>query len=161
MGTGIDSETKKARHIFVYGTLRSAYSRLPPSSRALRPPQVLQAPNRWVGVATISGYKMYDIGIYPGVVPCDDNTFKVIGDLYIVEDCELPLLDDYEGIFDHDDDPKQYERISVTATLEKNGEEEEILCWLYIYKWRLDSTRFIEHGDYVKYCVSRMIDNKS
>lgn len=147
-------------HIFVYGTLRTRYARLPMSIRHLQPPQVLQVPNRWLGVGTLSGYRIFDLGSYPGIIRNSSDTRLnsfVVGDIFEVDTTALPALDEYEGISDQYERPHEYERIAVEVKL-CGGEDEQkyIYCWVYIYNWSVSSDAvFIDSGDYVQYWEDR------
>lgn len=149
------------QHIFVYGTLRTAYSRLPWSIRSLRPPQVLQRPDQWVGTAVIDGFHLYDLGQYPGVVRSPDSS-TVIGDVFRVNASDLPILDEYEGIDfpDKDFPPQEYQRVTVNARLIEGGDgaiDKALVCWLYLYNWDMaPQAVHIKSGDYVEYCESRL-----
>lgn len=150
------------QHIFVYGTLRTAYSRFPLSIRSLRPPQVLQRPDQWVGTAVIDGFHLYDVGEYPGVVRSPDSS-PVIGDVFRVDASDLPILDEYEGIDfpDKDFPPQEYQRVTVNARLTEgsNGAlDKAMCCWLYLYNWDIPSQAvYIKSGDYVEYCENRLM----
>lgn len=151
---------KDVGHIFVYGTLRTAYGRLPPSVRKLRPPQVLQGANRWVCEATISNFALYDLGYYPGVVP---GTGAVTGDVFRVDCSELPELDEYEGIYDaqyeDNDGIFEYKRIAVDATTK--GTEHHMMgkvrAWLYVLNVPLATDAvLVPDGDYVSHCERQL-----
>lgn len=162
------------RHIFVYGTLRQAYSRLPLSVRHLRPPQLLQTSNEWIGIAKLHKYVLYDVGEYPGVVraenvPRNDEKSSitsdqavVLGDVYTVEDKDMPTLDEYEGITDYFTKPQEYSRVIVDVVLQNESSDAVTLpVWLYEYRWPIQKSAVcIPGGDYVEYSASLVVNGR-
>lgn len=147
------------RHIFVYGTLRTSYTRLPLSVRALRPPQILQMRNQWVGTAFLAGYCLYDLGRYPGVIKHHSETAtspKVVGDVFLIDDSSLPLLDEFEGISEEIEHPHEYVRVPVNTILQNGEISQSVLCWLYLYNWPIPpNSILVQSGDYVLHCEQR------
>ena len=75
--------------LFVYGTLQ----------RGQRNHRLL-ADQRFVGpAATGPGYRLFDLGAYPGLVR-DGRGSGVRGELFEVSECCLDELDDFEGVPD-------------------------------------------------------------
>ena len=73
--------------LFVYGTLK----RLHPLHRML-------AGQKYLGeVVTVPAYRLFDIGPYPGLRPCDGEGDRIQGELYLVAPELIPTLDRYES----------------------------------------------------------------
>lgn len=104
------SKTDEVRLLFVYGTLRRSYMRLPVPMRQMRPPHVLDEHGKWSGEGVLRGYALWDVGAYPGVVPAPDGA--VVGDLVDVSTMAgmLDVLDEYEGIGGVFERPFEYRR---------------------------------------------------
>lgn len=53
----------------------------------------------FLGLArTISGYRLYDLGGYPGIVARPDDTTGVVGEVWSVDESALQRLDEFEGV---------------------------------------------------------------
>lgn len=73
--------------LFVYGTLKSGHCR-----------DHMLGGQRFVGTAvTADGYRLYDLGPYPGLV-ADADAGGVRGELYEVSPGRLALIDVEEGV---------------------------------------------------------------
>lgn len=74
--------------LFVYGTLKrgcSNHHRL--------------ATECFVDAArTVAGFRLYDLGGYPGILPCPDDTDGVVGEVWSVRAATLQQLDEFEGV---------------------------------------------------------------
>lgn len=158
--------TSDPQYIFVYGTLRTAYSQLPCSIQNITPPHILQTANRWQGVAKLSGFQLYDLGSYPGVTPVktsDSSSAIVMGDVFSVDESELPLLDEYEMMDPAYEKPYEYRRIPIQVNLmrPRQVEPDPILVWLYVFNWPiLPNHILIEDGDYVSYYTRLLVHGK-
>lgn len=87
--------------LFVYGTLRPAYQRLPQSAKRVHPPDVLVNWTKWRSAATLNGYGLLMLDGYPGAVEMEAST--VVGDVLDVSkmgDEEWQIVDDYEEVND-------------------------------------------------------------
>jgi gamma-glutamylaminecyclotransferase len=74
--------------LFVYGTLKRGCS----NHRFL-------AAQRFVGVArTVPGYRLYDLGGYPGITAQSNDHDGVIGEVWEVDAEALRTLDQFEGV---------------------------------------------------------------
>lgn len=74
--------------IFVYGTLKRGCS----NHRQM-------AGQTFVGVArTVPGFRLYDLGGYPGIVARVDDREGVAGEVWSVDDDALRRLDRFEGV---------------------------------------------------------------
>jgi gamma-glutamylaminecyclotransferase len=74
--------------LFVYGTLKRDCKN-----------HVHIAGQCYVGEArSVAGYRLYDLGSYPGMVPDTTDTEGVTGEVWSVDETALAHLDDFEGI---------------------------------------------------------------
>jgi len=74
--------------VFVYGTLKRGGSN-----------HHFLAGQKWGGDArTVSGYTLYSLGDYPGMVRSDDPTHEVAGEVWNVDPDCLVELDRLEGV---------------------------------------------------------------
>ena len=74
--------------LFVYGTLKRGYS----NHHHL-------AGQRFVGLArTTPGFRLYDLGGYPGIAPKSDDREGVVGEVWSVDAAALEELDRFEGV---------------------------------------------------------------
>jgi gamma-glutamylcyclotransferase (GGCT)/AIG2-like uncharacterized protein YtfP len=83
----MSGEKKK---IFVYGTLKRGYSN-----------HLYLAGQQFLGEArTAPGFRLYDLGGYPGMVPHADDRDGVLGEVWAVDANALAHLDGLEGLAD-------------------------------------------------------------
>ena len=76
--------------LFVYGTLK----------RGLRNHRLI-ADQEFLGEAVSEPrYRVYDLGPYPGLVVDSADGLAIRGELWVVSDCCLAELDDFEGVPD-------------------------------------------------------------
>lgn len=74
--------------LFVYGTLKRGCSN-----------HTYLADQTFVGLArTPPGFRLYDLGGYPGIAPVTDDRNGVIGEIWSVDDDALERLDRFEGV---------------------------------------------------------------
>lgn len=74
--------------LFVYGTLKQGYSNHGHLAGQTR-----------VGTArTVPGYRLYDLGGYPGLVSFPTDTAGVVGEVWSVDADALARLDHFEGV---------------------------------------------------------------
>lgn len=91
---------------------------------------------------SISGWRMYDLGWYPGVVKSDDPDDVVIGEIVPVKSDEhLADIDRYEGCQDNSPD-SLYHRVNLS-----NKEDEPL--WLYVYNGPLNNCPRVYSGDWL------------
>ena len=96
--------------VFVYGTLMRG-------ERAAH----LMAEGEFVGEYVLSGYALYDLGRYPGILAKAGS--EVAGEVYYVSDEMLAAMDEYE------DEGTLYHRRKVNVT----GSGESLSVWVYVY----------------------------
>lgn len=94
------------------------------------------------GNAAASGYIMYNIGAFPGIVPGEGT---VPGELYEVDDETMDNLDYLEG------EGSLYIREKTAVTMPTG---EETMAWIYVYNGSVDGLERIpvwRRGEYVWY----------
>ncbi|MBC8039707.1 MAG: gamma-glutamylcyclotransferase [Opitutaceae bacterium] len=75
-------------NLFVYGTLKRGCKN-----------HLHLAGQTFIGnVRSIAGYRLYDLGDYPGMVPDPIDTAGVTGEVWSVDDAVLAYLDEFEGV---------------------------------------------------------------
>jgi gamma-glutamylcyclotransferase (GGCT)/AIG2-like uncharacterized protein YtfP len=112
--------------VFVYGTLRGGDVRSNHLDGA-----------EYLGVHAVDGYRLYDLGPYPAVVPGEG---RVVGEIYELSTAtHLQLLDEIEGCHHA---PPLYQRVEVEVA---GGP-----AWIYVYARPLATdARRIETGDWL------------
>ncbi|MEQ9367319.1 MAG: gamma-glutamylcyclotransferase family protein [Leptospirales bacterium] len=150
--------------LFVYGTLRADVRH--PLHRMIRE----NARDR--GAAVFQG-RLYDLGVYPGVVDSDEVGDLVRGELYeIIGDADrvFARLDAYEECGPGFSQPTEYVReirpVRLTGkTSEDRDTEAEhagtaksgrrqieaapVNAWIYLYNHSLECARHLPNGDYL------------
>ena len=126
--------------IFVYGTLRHD------AGNGMG--RMLARYAEFVDAATFQG-KLYKIDGYPGVVPTDNPSDIVKGEIYCLSDPEIGLtyLDEYEECSPGFTQPTEYIR-TLHAVKRNNGEI--IQAWVYVYNRPTDPLEWVQSGDYLK-----------
>jgi len=122
--------------LFVYGSLRPAL--------ASGQPARLVAGLENLGPASVPG-RLYDLGDYPGLVAGDG---RVRGDLLLVPDELIALLDDYEEC---GGSRPLFRRVRLTAT---HDDGSACRAWVYRYARPVTGSRLIPEGDYAAYLES-------
>ena len=127
-------------YLFVYGTLRS-------DSYSDHHRQLIAPHFSLVSRATMPG-RLYSIIDYPGMLPAEEATDIVVGEVYAFKGDEEYLhgLDDYEGCAAHSPRPHLYTRKRETAYL-RDGTTVE--AWVYIYNYPVSDTMLITSGDFL------------
>jgi gamma-glutamylcyclotransferase (GGCT)/AIG2-like uncharacterized protein YtfP len=128
--------------LFLYGTLRSGCHK-----------PVYSYISRYFifdGVGTVQG-NLFDLGEYPGAVPCTEEHF-ITGELYHIAQVEefhyvMEQLDDYEGLLVEPGGIPLFRREPVNV-LFKNS---IVIAWMYWYNREITNQHRIESGDYVAY----------
>jgi len=107
--------------LFVYGTLkrgcRASLSQLPYA--------------RYEGRALLQGYKMLDLGSFPGIVPGDEKSY-VLGELFLLPGAALRFIDDYEGV-----DAGLYKR--ELLQVKRLDTDDTVDAYMYIFTSRVYS----------------------
>ena len=100
--------------VFVYGTLKKGGS----NHHCLMGQKFLGA------ARTIPGFRLYDLGGHPGMIPLPEDTAGVIGEVWEVDAASLAQLDVFEGTAE-----KVYER--APAQLQPPFADRAIETYLY------------------------------
>jgi gamma-glutamylcyclotransferase (GGCT)/AIG2-like uncharacterized protein YtfP len=112
--------------IVVYGLLR----------RGARMSNLLSGAE-YLGEVVLDGYRLFDLGDYPGAVPGEG---VITGELYeLASPAVLDLLDEAERV---DADPPLYRRVLVEA----GGAP----AWLYVYAGPVEISAWITSGDWFR-----------
>ena len=123
--------------IFVYGTLRSGFSR----HRILR-----RVGASIVGWGSVQG-ELWDLGFFPGARPSDRPKTRIIGEVYRLRnpDRALAVLDTIEGFQPIAPESSLFRRQTVPVAL-VNGQQ--TAAWVYWLNRLPVSKRSIPSGDY-------------
>ena len=126
--------------LFVYGTLRRDAGR--PVHR------VLARSASWLGHGSVPG-KLYDLGVYAGLVESEDPKDQVRGELYMVLDPDaiLPVLDAYEGCGPEDPRPPLFERRRTVVSLDDGR---TFPAMVYYCSHPLGGARRVYSGDWLE-----------
>ena len=130
----------KPDYIFVYGTLRSDTH-----SDSYR--QFMAPGFTLVSRATMPG-RLYLIDYYPGLLPAENATDIVTGEVHAFSGGEefLAQLDEYECCAPHSPQPHLYTRTREKALLEDGTTVE---AWTYFYKPPVSKDMLIRSGDFL------------
>lgn len=80
--------SNSSRLLFVYGTLKRGFCNHP-----------FLAGQTFVGPArTVPGFRLFDLGDYPGMVPLPEDRLGVSGEIWAVDELCLSALDYLEGV---------------------------------------------------------------
>ena len=125
-------------HLFVYGTLLNQVE----SDIA----QFLKKESQFLGEGHLQGY-LYDLGQYPGVVPCSECTDMVYGHVFQLKRIRysLPILDRYEAIGESFGQYNEYRR-ELVPILFQNA---KLDCWVYVYNLSTEGLSRIMSGNYL------------
>ncbi len=126
-------------HLFVYGTLRRT------AEHVMH--QVLRNQAEWVADGAVPG-KLYLVDWYPALVPGDDATDWVQGEVYWLPNPEKTFaeLDSYEGYYPADEAHSDYLRQRETVQL-RNGSS--LSTWVYVYNLPIIGLPQISSGDFM------------
>lgn len=130
---------ENTQHIFVYGTLRQDFNNDNCS--------ILIRYADFIDKAAFQG-KLYKIDYYPGVVPSDNPSDLVQGEVYRLNVCEFALveLDKYEECGTGFDEPTEYVREIHFVRLCSG---EMIPAWVYVYNRPTDGLGRLPSGDFL------------
>ena len=125
----------KITYIFVYGSLRFGFE----LNHFLRN-------SRFVGLAFAEGFKMYDLGAYPGVVRGEGIIY---GEVYEIDDELLKKLDEVEDYTGSPSDLYVREKIRVYFDPKRRYYLDNVN--IYVYNQDISGREVIIEGDYAKY----------
>jgi len=128
--------------LFVYGSLRSGFHNA-----------VYAYISRYFvfdGLGSVQG-KLYDIGEYPGAIPCEEE-YLITGELYHISneamfEYAIEQLDDYEGLYISNGEIPLFRREPVNVLFNNTT----VIAWMYWYNRPITHQTRIESGDYVAY----------
>jgi gamma-glutamylcyclotransferase (GGCT)/AIG2-like uncharacterized protein YtfP len=129
------AEVVKITYIFVYGSLRFGFE----LNHFLKN-------SRFVGLAFTEGFKMYDLGAYPGVVKGDG---VIYGEVYEIDDELLRKLDEVEDYTGSPSDLYVREKIRVYFDPKRRYYLDNVN--IYVYNQDISGREVIDEGDYAKY----------
>ncbi|MDR6564404.1 MULTISPECIES: pyruvate carboxylase [unclassified Arcicella] len=131
-------EPDKEEFLFVYGTLRKDFG------NELH--KLITRNSEFIGMATYQG-KMYNIGEYPGIVPSEDESSKVVGELYKLSNSIrlIRILDEYEEFYPENIAESVFVRKSITVSID--GKDYE--SYSYLYNRPTDGLAEITSGNFL------------
>ncbi|BFH72601.1 gamma-glutamylcyclotransferase [Sulfurisphaera javensis] len=130
-------------YLFVYGSLRYGFEL-----------HHLLSNSRFVGLAFTEGYKMYDLGSYPGVIKGDGIIY---GEVYEVDEDTINLLDRVEDYRGRPDDLYIREKTKVYFDDKRKYSLSDV--YIYVYNQDISGRDLIDEGDYSKYVRMPVILN--
>ena len=130
-------------YIFAYGSLRYGFEL-----------HGLLKNSRFVGLAFTEGYKMYDLGSYPGVVRGEG---VIYGEVYEIDNEIIALLDKVEDYRGRPDDLYVREKTKVYFDDRRRYSLSDV--YIYVYNQDISGRDQIEEGDYSKYVRMPVILN--
>ena len=135
------------QYLFVYGTLRAALAH--PMAA------VLARHAAPAGGASFEG-RLFDLGGYPGAVPSEAPSERVVGELYRIEPGrEAALFAELDRYEDCDPDkPSLGEYVRVRARVEAESGA-AIEAWIYLYNRATDGLQRIASGDFSAWARGR------
>jgi gamma-glutamylcyclotransferase (GGCT)/AIG2-like uncharacterized protein YtfP len=139
------------QHVFVYGTLRAG--EINDINRAAARHGI--AAPKLIGSAYVSG-RLFDFGNYPGLVLEEESVHasRVLGDIYLIEDALVPVLDEIEEVYPGVDGLFSAHRLHVEADLQ-NGRT-HIDCLIYpVSAETVIGLPRIDSGDWVAHRAAR------
>ncbi|MEM4911583.1 MAG: gamma-glutamylcyclotransferase family protein, partial [Metallosphaera sp.] len=107
---------------------------------------LLRNNSSYIGLGYITGYKMVDIGEYPGIIKSEGDNV-VWGEVYRVSNETLRLLDEVEEYHDSPDDLYKREAVKVYFDSKRRY---SLSAYAYIYA-KSYFLKYIEVGDYTEY----------
>ena len=127
--------------LFVYGTLRRL------ANHPAR--QVLVKGAKLIGAGSFQG-KLYDFGRFPGAIPSQEKTDRVIGEIYALDDerSVFQSLDKYEG--------SRFRR-ELRPVYSRHGKR--LSAWIYLYIGPVNSAKIIHDGDYLSFKTRKALSS--
>ncbi|WP_159468755.1 gamma-glutamylcyclotransferase [Dyadobacter sp. 3J3] len=127
----------QANFLFTYGTLMQGFSN-PFAER-------LHTLSTFIGKGSFPG-TLYKIEWYPGAIYEPENQGRIYGEVYLITVPEIifPELDDYEDVFENEQDSLYLRKI--IPVLMNDGSL--INCWAYLYNQDSTDLERIKSGDF-------------
>jgi gamma-glutamylcyclotransferase (GGCT)/AIG2-like uncharacterized protein YtfP len=136
------------QHVFVYGTLRAGETNDINSAaekHGIALPQL-------IGAAYVQG-RLFDFGNYPGLV-LDAGGAPIRGDVYLIEDALIPVLDEIEEVYPGVEGLFRPHRFHVDVVLQ--NAQTRLDCLIYpVGETAVTGLQRIESGDWVKHRATR------
>ena len=123
--------------IAVYGTLRAGLNNHTLISKCKR-----------IGHGWLTGFRMYNLGEYPGAIRTHDESGRMRVEWYDVSDELLAELDKLEGYYSNSTHSSLYLRKYVGSPYGRG--------WIYTYNRDVDESTYMEAGDWVRYLRESM-----
>lgn len=117
--------------VAVYGSLRAGFYN-----------HSFMANAEAIGSSWLGGFRMHDLGHFPGIVISEDTNEKVLVEWYRVGDNTLAELDALEDYFPDAPETSIYLR---QVTQSPFGD-----AWIYLYNQTLEQAPLVESGDWGK-----------
>jgi gamma-glutamylcyclotransferase (GGCT)/AIG2-like uncharacterized protein YtfP len=129
------------RHLFVYGTLKSAASGALGHAHRAR----LTRESRSLGAATMAGAALYDLGRYPGLVETGRDNDIVHGEVLLLLNPKgtFAWLDPYEDISPNDPENSAYSRLERPIGL---AHGKAVSAWVYVFLRDVANRRLVSGG---------------
>jgi len=123
--------------VAVYGTLREGLNN-----------HTLIAGCKRIGLGWLTGFRMYNLGDFPGIIPTHDESGRIRVEWYDVSDEILEELDRLEGF--------NQESIKTSLFIRKRVFSPYGRGWIYIYNQPLSSAPYMEAGDWERFSRNAM-----
>lgn len=123
--------------IAVYGTLRAGLNNHSLISKCKR-----------IGHGWLTGFRMYNLGDYPGAIRTHDESGRMRVEWYDVSDGQLAELDKLEGYCSDKTHSSLYIRKYVGSPYGRG--------WIYIYNRDVDENTYMEAGDWTRFLRESM-----
>ena len=126
-------------YLFVYGTLLKDLDN--EMSNFLASQSVFTGKGYFYG-------ELYKVSWYPGAILSNNVSNKVYGMIFKVKNSEVvfKVLDEYEGLGDHQSKPYLFKRELITVFIETNI---KIKSWVYLYDRPIKNLKKIISGDFI------------
>jgi gamma-glutamylcyclotransferase (GGCT)/AIG2-like uncharacterized protein YtfP len=104
---------------------------------------------RYVANGFIQG-QLFEVADYPGAVESRNPMYKVVGDVFQMQNSDwlLQQLDEYEECSADYATPHEYTRKLLTVTLVN---DKQITAWCYVYNWDVTGLLSIDSGNYLAF----------
>jgi gamma-glutamylcyclotransferase (GGCT)/AIG2-like uncharacterized protein YtfP len=136
------------QHVFVYGTLRAG--EVNDINRAAERNGIAE-PQR-IGAAFVKG-RLFDFGTYPGLV-IDEEGAPVRGDVYLIDDALVPVLDEIENVYPGVEGLFRSHRLHIDVELQDG--RTHIDCLIYpVTAAAVQGLPRIHGGDWVAHRAAR------
>ncbi|MBJ7536279.1 gamma-glutamylcyclotransferase family protein [Marinomonas transparens] len=101
------------------------------------------ADGKRIALGWLTGYKMFNFGDYPGIVPTHDDSGRVRIEWYKVSDETLASLDNLEEYDPSTPQTSLYLRKPIFSPYGRG--------WIYVYNQPLEQSSYMEAGDWERF----------